>query len=226
MASTHLEALTDNDQAVLDEHLATGDTKSWWQLRQSIELLLYLSGEKPATEFTRIIEKPALERFENSTKSGFFQLIELFDLPYEQVTKPLNSELLAVTYECLPDAETQLPPENGPETQYHRAWGEHYGYPRTAISAFVRGNCLRYQVDSTDHQQLYTLAREAGFEDETTRLLSLVSFWPPNTVEGVTQAVRRAIGYRDRLHGLAATLPGKTPRRLVERALADQPTPS
>lgn len=225
MNQSLISEFSPTEHELLSAFVSHSASQGWSQQRRTIELLLYLTGEKPATEFTQVHPATVLTDTPSMPKEGFARLVEAFNLPHERVAKQLTDELVGIYYECLPHPDTPLPPQTEDEPEFHRQWGTHYGYPQSAISAYIHGECLRYATDKTDWNQLRTLAQQEYITDKELARLPLVSFLPPNTPDGLHEAVELAHDYERGLYELADTHHLPQIREIVSAVIRNQPRP-
>lgn len=214
------------ERELLSAFVSRSVSQTWSKQRKTIEFLLYLSDAKPAVEFTRICDASILTTESEIPKEGFARLISAFDIPHKRVAKPLTDEFAAIYYECLPTEDTELPPQSEDEDTFHYKWGKHYGYPETAITAYINDNCLRYTSDSEDWNTLQQIADETGITNSQLRRLPLVSFRPPNTSSGLKEAVKRAEQYESTLIQIAETHRIPEIKTIVSNIVENTPHPT
>lgn len=220
-----ISQLSPSEKEFLSARISRSVSNGWSQQRQTIELLLYLADEKPSTEFTQVYPAEVVPDSNTVPDEWFTRLITAFKLPHERIVRPLNDELVVVYYECLPSEDAPLPPVTGEGDTFHRDWGNHYGYPKSAITAFINDESLRYMSDSDDRKTLYEIAESISIGRNDVAKLPLVSFLPSRTPSGLQEAVEVAVTHEQTLHEIAETqnIPGIRP--LVTSVITNQPRP-
>jgi hypothetical protein len=226
MDSPRISTLSHSEHELLSTFVEQSLTKDWSHQRQTLQLLLYLADAKPATEFSQVYRGTSESDIPPVESEGFPQLIEAFALPHERIVTPLTDGLLAVCYECLPSDDATLPPQAGEDASYHRAWGAYYGYPESAITAFVNGECLRYATHPKDRQRLYEVASDAGISQNRLQKLPLVAFLPPATPRGLRDTVQSVTAHEAVIDELATQHGVTTARPLVRSIIENQPRPT
>lgn len=169
--------------------------------RNFIYVLLTVLGEKPACEHSSMIQS---EEYLEKVETGEIyvpipHLIHNLSLPYEIRISKFNSDILIAKYECYSSPATSLPPESATNTrEYHRKWGQHYGYPSEAIDSFVNDECFQYKMEN-GYEHLAELVSDSTVTINDLDYLSLSPCKLPNTSSGLQQVVELTKNYESSL---------------------------
>lgn len=231
MSGSPLSTLSADERAVLSEFLTDTLDDDWWTQRETISFLLYLLDEKPAVEFTVLTGASLDDSAAIITDDvppedlcqGFLALAAKLDVPHHRRSVPLNGGFTAVYYECVSDMDAPLPSAqaDGDTDEFHREWGEHYGYPQTAIDAFISDDCLRIYTSQQDARELCQLAASHSIPWAAVRRLALTSFIPPATEAGFREAIKRGQRYEAALRQAATDYECSAITRLVDTVLSE-----
>jgi len=87
--------------------------------------------------------------------------------------------------------------------KYHSEWGKLYGYPHSAIQAFIQNNTLRYDKYKRDAEQLLVYLQEIEDSNFNLNYLQLISFLPANSTNGIQDAIDISYKYKKLLYEMS-----------------------
>lgn len=231
MSGSPLSTLSADERAVLSEFVTDTLDEDWWMQRETIGFLLYLLDEKPAVEFTVLtgasLDEDAAVIADDIPPEdlcqGFLALVSKLDVPHHRRPVALNGGFTAVYYECVSDIDAPLPsPQAEDDTAaFHREWGEHYGYPRAAIDAFIEDECLRVYTSADDARKLCRVVDSLSVSWAAARRLALTAFLPPTAEDGLSTAIERGQRYESALRHAADIHDCPAITHLVDSVLAN-----